>query len=252
MVERRHRASIATFFCSEPMACGHVVSLGGGEVHHARVRRLGVGDRVRLVDGNGTVGWGAFVKLTREHAIVAIDRVERAEPLAPIHLMVPIADRERMLLAAEKATELGISSWRPVAWRRSRSVAGRGEGASFQGKVRLRMINALTQSGGAWLPVLYPDATLERAIAACPPGARWLLDVDGDPVPVAGLGGEAPLTIAVGPEGGVEAEERDMLLGSGFVPVRLAPLTLRFETAVIAALAVARAALVQRPAMARD
>ncbi|MGH7647736.1 MAG: 16S rRNA (uracil(1498)-N(3))-methyltransferase, partial [Gemmatimonadaceae bacterium] len=90
-------------------------------------------------------------------------------------------------------------------------------------------------------PVLYPDATPERAVASAPAGGRWLLDPDGEPLPNISI--TAPLTIAVGPEGGVEPEERTLLLGAGFLPVRIAPLTLRFETAAIAGLAIARAAL---------
>jgi 16S rRNA (uracil1498-N3)-methyltransferase len=103
------------------------------------------------------------------------------------------------------------------------------------------MVAALTQSGGAWLPVLYPDAPPERAIAASPAGARWLLDAAGEPVP--SLPVQAPITIALGPEGGLEAAERSDMLAAGFTPVRLAPLTLRFETAAVAALGIVRAAL---------
>lgn len=240
-MEQRDRTAVATFFTPEPMAAGRPTMLGDGEVQHARVRRVGVGDRVRLVDGAGAVGWGQVVKLGKAQAMIDVDVVDRVAPLPVIHLMVPIADRDRMLLLAEKATELGVFSWRPVMWRRSRSVTPRGEGVSFQAKVRARMTAALTQSGGAWLPVLYPDATPDRAVAACAAGARWLLDPDGEPVAAPHL--SAPLTVAVGPEGGLEAEERSQFIAAGFVPVKLAPLVLRFETAAIAALAVARSAL---------
>lgn len=241
MVEQRDRAALAAFFCPEPMAAGHTVILGEGEVQHARVRRIGIGERVRLLDGAGGVALGTVIRLSKAHASIDVESVERVDPGPVIHLMVPIADRERMLWAAEKATELAIFSWRPVMWKRSRSVTPRGEGVTFQAKTRMRMLSALTQSGGAWLPVLYPDATPDRAIASAPAGARWLLDPDGDPVPSASI--TAPLTIAVGPEGGVEPEERTLLTGAGFLPVRIAPLTLRFETAAIAGLAIARAAL---------
>ena len=37
--------------------------------------------------------------------------------------------------------------------------------------------------------------------------------------------------------------ERSELIGAGFVPVTLAPLTLRFDTAAIASLGIVRAAL---------
>jgi 16S rRNA (uracil1498-N3)-methyltransferase len=240
-VEQRDRTAVATFFASEPMAEGRTTTLSEGEAHHARVRRIAIGDRLRLVDGAGGVGYGNVVKLGKAQAMVDVDVLDRIEPLPVIHLMVPIADRDRMLLVAEKATELSAFSWRPVMWRRSRDVSPRGEGLSFQTRLRARMVGALTQCGGAWLPVIHPDAPPDRAVAACPSGTRWLLDKGGDPLPTMTI--NAPITLAIGPEGGLEPGERSELIGAGFVPVALAPLTLRFDTAAIASLGIVRAAL---------
>ena len=47
---------LATLFCPDPMAAGRVAVLGEAEARHAKVRRLGVGERVRLVDGAGQDG----------------------------------------------------------------------------------------------------------------------------------------------------------------------------------------------------
>lgn len=262
-MERRDREAVATFFSPEPIVAGtgegerggaaaaagggggggngRVITLDAAEARHARVRRTALGDRVRLVDGAGGVGRGRLVGVGKTHAAVEVAVVDCMAPLPAIHLMVPVADRDRMLLLAEKATEMGVSSWRPVLWRRSRDVRPRGEGVTFQGKARSRMVAALTQCGGAWLPLLHPDATPDRAIAACPPGTRWLLDAEGDTAEVGSVA--APITIAVGPEGGLEEDERAALMGAGFHSVRLGPLTLRFETAAIAGMALARAAL---------
>lgn len=232
---------LATFFCPDPLSVGRTAMLGAAEARHAKVRRLPMGERVRLVDGAGTVATGLLIRVGRTEAVVEVDDVQRVEAPEGIHLIAPVADRERMLLLAEKATELGISSWRPILWRRSRGVSPRGEGITFNTKVRARMIAALTQSGGAWLPVMHPEAQLQAALAAAPPGTRWLLDADGEDVRL--RESLPPITIAVGPEGGVEPAERDLLLEAGFVPLRVAPLTLRFETAAVAGLALARAAL---------
>ncbi len=240
-MEQRDRTAVASFFASEPMVAGRVTTLSEGEAHHARVRRIAIGDRLRLVDGAGTVGYGNVVKLGKAQAMVEIDLLDRIDPLPVIHLMIPIADRDRMLLVGEKATELSAFSWRPVMWRRSRDVSPRGEGMSFQTRLRARMVGALTQCGGAWLPVIYPDAPPDRAVAACPAGTRWLLDKSGEPLPAMPI--VAPITLAIGPEGGLEPSERSELLGAGFVPVTLAPLTLRFDTAAIASLGIVRAAL---------
>ncbi|NUQ20972.1 MAG: 16S rRNA (uracil(1498)-N(3))-methyltransferase [Gemmatimonadaceae bacterium] len=232
---------VATFFAAEPVAAGATVSLDEDAAHHARVRRLDVGHRIRLLDGGGSIGHGTLVRLAKAHMQVEVATVERVEPPPEVHMLVPVADRERMLLLAEKCAELGAASWRPVLWRRSRSVSPRGEGMTFHAKVRARMIGALEQSGNPWLPALYPESTVERAIAAAPRGARVVLDASGDSM----VGTEmiAPLCVAVGPEGGIEPDERDLLLTAGWLPVAVGRTTLRFETAAIAALAIARAAL---------
>ena len=241
MVEHGDDAGLATFFSDDALEPGRVATLGEGEAHHARVRRVSLGERVCLTDGAGAIGAGKLVRLSKHQALVELDDVRHVDPLPEIHLLVPIADRERMLWLAEKATELGITSWRPVMWRRSRSVSPRGEGVAFLQKVRARMIAALTQSGGAWLPTLYPEASVERAAAAAPAATRYLLDASGDLLQASTV--ESPVTIAVGPEGGVEDFERATLLSAGFTPLRLAPLTLRFETAAIVACGAIRAAL---------
>ena len=240
-MEQRDHTAVATFFASEPMVAGRVTMLGEGEAHHARVRRIAIGDRLRLVDGDGGVGFGNVVKLGKAQAMVEIDQVRLFPPLPSPHLVLPLPTRYRMLLVGEKATELSAFSWRPVMWRRSRDVSPRGEGISFQTKLRARMVGALTQCGGAWLPVVYPDAPLDRAVAACPAGTRWLLDKSGEALPALPI--TAPITLAIGPEGGLEPGERTELLAAGFILVSLAPLTLRFDTAAIASLGIVRAAL---------
>jgi 16S rRNA (uracil1498-N3)-methyltransferase len=146
-----------------------------------------------------------------------------------------------MLWLAEKATELGVTSWRPVVWRRSKSVSPRGEGPTFQAKVRARMTSALIQSGAGWLPDIFPEASIENAVAAAPLGTRLILVRDGDPM--VGVPMKAPITIALGPEGGIEPAERDVFIGAAFLPVKLGESTLRFETAGVAAVAIAVASL---------
>ncbi len=197
--------SLATFFCTEPLVAGKPVTLPEDAAHHMRVARIPPGEVVGLTNGTGTTARGTLVKIARASALVdVLDVQEVARPVS-LHLLPPVADRERMLWLAEKATELGITSWRPVMWRRSKSVSPRGEGSTFQAKVRARMTSALLQSGGAWLPDMFPDASVERAVSAAPAGTRLVLARDGDPIASVAIG--EPVTIALGPEGGMEADE---------------------------------------------
>ena len=238
-MERTDRAPVATFFAADGLATGATVSLTEEAAHHIRVARVGVGECIALRDGAGKAAVGILVKVSRTSALVEISETSELTRPAAIHLLAPVADRERMLWLAEKSMELGVTSWRPVVWRRSKSVSPRGEGSTFQSKVRARMISALVQSGGGWLPDIFPEATVERAIAAAPLGTRLLLAKDGEPI--AGVPMRPPITIALGPEGGMEPGERDLLLGATFLPVKLAATTLRFETAGVAAVAIAAA-----------
>lgn len=240
-MERTNRAPVATFFTGDALVAGGTVTLSEEAAHHIRVARVAVGECVALRDGAGKGAVGTLVKVSRSSALVDIGETMEMPRTAAIHLLAPVADRERMLWLAEKVTELGVTSWRPVLWRRSKSVSPRGEGPMFQAKVRARMTSALIQSGGGWLPDIFPEATVERAVAAAPLGTRLFLAQDGEPI--SGVPMKTPITIALGPEGGIEATERDTFIGAAFLPVKLGESTLRFETAGVAAVAIAAASL---------
>ncbi len=219
-----------------------MLTLGEDAAHHMRVLRLEAGARVQLADGQGGRGVGTVVRVAKRNASVQVDTCEFVEPLPPVHLIVPIADRERMLWLGEKAAELGASSWRPVLFKRSRSVSPRGEGPTFQQRLRARMTSALEQSGGAWLPTPFPDSTVETSIAAAPEGVRVVLEKGGTSIAeLLGAERSVPVTIVLGPEGGLEPSELAQFAAAGFQPASLGSSLLRFETAGVAALAVARA-----------
>ena len=245
-MERTRSAPLATFFLSEAALEPRAqVMLGESVARHLRARRLGTGTSVALVDGEGRRGAATIVREAKDSVTVEIADVEEIAPLPEVHLMVPVADRDRMLWLAEKSAELGATSWRPVLWKRSRSVQPRGEGSFFSAKVRARMIAALEQSGNAHLPQIYPDAPLARALTAVPSGgSRLVLDPAGPPV--FGVAVQAPVTLALGPEGGLEDAEKAELRAAGFTAVSLGPGILRFETAGAAGVAIARALLHQQ------
>jgi 16S rRNA (uracil1498-N3)-methyltransferase len=240
---------VASFCMSETeFVPGTTITLGDAIGRHLRARRVGIGARVALLDGEGHRALGTLIR-QQPHAAVEVESVSVSAPLPALHLLVPIADRDRMLLLAEKCGELGATSWRPVLYRRSRSVKPRGEGITFVARVRARMVGALEQSGGEWLPAVFPDATLPRALDALPnEGTRLVLDRGGvSLLSAAASAPRAPVTLAVGPEGGLEEDERAQLIAAGFHPVRLGGQILRFETAAIAGLALVRSLLEHGP-----
>ena len=243
-MEHDRRPLDAQFVAPSGFGLGSEVTLGPDSAHHMNVLRLDFGARIGVVDGAGHAGAGTLIRLGRRDATVAIDQIWTVDPPPAVHMIVPVADRDRMLWMAEKCAELSAASWRPVEWRRSASVVPRGAGEAFRDKVRARMVAALTQSRGAWLPEQFAESPLAGALASAPPGVRIFLDPPGAPLlQVLPMPLVAPVTIAVGPEGGVEEPERAALAAAGFVRASLGPAILRFETAGLAALGAVQAVM---------
>ena len=242
-MERADLAALAGVFAGQPVTAPGRLALDEEAAHHLRVRRLAEGTGVRVHDGLGHVGVGTIALLAKRAVEVEVDAVHRLPAPPDVRLLVPVADRERMLWLAEKVVELGVRGWHPVWWRRSRSVSPRGEGEGFRAKVRARMASALVQSVGGWLPDVAPERELFDAVGVATDGHRLLLDRDGAPLlaHVAALSA-GPVRVAVGPDGGVEPEERERLLAERFEPVRLGPGVVRFETAGMCAVALLRGA----------
>ena len=198
---------------------------------------------MRLVDGRGRV---AFGKIEADgggkgELTVSVDRVVDVPRPSTLEIVVPVADRDRMLLAAEKCVELQVTAWRPAYFARSRSVSPRGEGEKFREKILARMQSALEQSGSAWLPDLHEETEILEVLINVPPACqRFILDASGAPLAALILSG--PVALAVGPEGGTERHEIEAAQQAGWTAASLATTVLRFETAAIAGAAVVRAA----------
>ena len=243
-MERGDRASLATFFVPEALRDGARVDLDGGVAQHARVRRVQVGEHVRLTNGAGTTATALVEQIAKRGIQVVVQEASYADPPPHLALLAPVADRDRMLWLAEKCAELAVSVWQPVVFRRSSSVSPRGEGEAFRRKVQARMIGALEQSGGAWLPEIHAEIPLAQALVSRQGDDvhRLLLDSGGARLVRADVRGAVDLLL--GPEGGIDMSELDLLTRDhGWVPVSLAETTLRFETAGVVAVGIVRSRL---------
>lgn len=215
------------------LTLGTSVSLDATEAHHLRVRRGEAGERLRLVDGLGRVGFGV-VTLGTHGAHVTLEEVEDA-PMPPrLVLAVGAGDKERFGWLAEKATELGVTDLVPIETERTVNVASRVRDGSID-RVQRRATEALKQCEGTWAPKVHANTPLERFLDEAPRGRRWVMDQAGEELPT--YVGEDAVTCLVGPEGGFTEGERRACAGAGFTPVALGGLVLRFETAAIAAAA---------------
>jgi 16S rRNA (uracil1498-N3)-methyltransferase len=213
---------------------GKRVSFEQSELHHLRVRRPKVNERVEVLDGAGLVASGTLVQVGREWMVDIGEAEVRARPAA-LTLVVAAGDRDRFFWMVEKAVELGVTGIVPVKTANTSGVAT-GLKSSHLARLRRSALEALKQSGLSWAPSIEDPVSLEEFLEKPPPGVGWLADQQGKPVP--GVLGTQPVTVVIGPEGGFTGGERESVLAAHFEPVALGYHTLRFETAALAAAAV--------------
>lgn len=217
---------------------GQRVSLDEGEAHHLRVRRAREQEGVEVLDGAGLVGTGRLVRVGSDWA-VDIETAERQTRRPELTLAVAAGDRERFSWMAEKAVELGVTAIVPLETERTAGVATR-VGAAHVAKLRRTVLEATKQCGAAWAPTVESPVPLSDFVGRPIPGQGWLADLSGL-TPPAALDG-TPLSVVIGPEGGFTSAERNALVHAGYKPRVLGSNTLRFETAALAAAAVAATA----------
>ena len=229
-------------YVDAPLATGRRVSLEGSAASHLiRVLRLKSGEALTLFNGQGgehaaTIAEARSGRLTVE--VGAASPIERESPLL-LTLAQGVSRGERMDLVVQKATELGAAAIVPLFTERS---VVRLSGAQAQRKLahwRAIAVSACEQCGRNRVPQLAPPLPLTDFLKQPGDGATRLLLAPTASARIQDLPRTAgPVTVLIGPEGGLTEAEHAAALSAGFSAVRLGPRTLRTETAAIAALSV--------------
>ena len=210
-------------------------SLREGEAHHLQVRRVEPGEVVELRDGEGLIGNGTLLRAGMAWS-VETGVTERMPAPPPLVLAVGAGDRDRFAWVVEKATELGVTAVIPMECERTAGVATKIRPQHLE-RLRRHALEAVKQSGATRATRVEEPVSVDTLVEQPPAGSRWLADATGEPTPA--VLGDTPLTVVVGPEGGLTPGERQRLVAAGYEAIRLARYTLRFETAAVAAAAAA-------------
>ncbi len=218
------------------------VELEPDESRHAvRSLRVRDGDAVELLDGEGLVVRGRFESTRKSGCVVEVLEVERRGRTGPeVHLALSVPRGPRMDSVVEAATALGVRTIRPVVF--SRSVAVREETpASRLARWQRLVREAVKQSGEPFAPAFEPALPLDAWLAAPRSGRSLLMHPDpAAPSLARALGASGAVTLLIGPEGGLVADELAAARAAGVEAVRLGDALLRIELAAVAAMAIAR------------
>ena len=198
--------------------------------HLFRARRLGPGDRLRIVDGQGGARWGEVRKVGRHDATVTLlEPAPSNEPALQLDLLVAAPRPQRASWLIEKATEIGAQRIGLLASNRSPRRYGPGTVERLRRVARA----ALEQSERSRLPQITGPHEWDTVASLLTAEERWLLDPAAEPRPLRCRPETRTAVLLVGPEGGFTAEERDTLLRLGCRSRSLGRRVLRVETAAV-------------------
>lgn len=220
------------------LAAGANLALPERAARHVMALRLEEGEHITLFDGHGGE-WDAALSMQgrgRFNARVGAFRaIERESPVV-ITLALGISSGDRMDLAIQKSTELGVAVIQPIATTRSvvRLKNERAEKriAHWEGVA----IAACEQCGRNRLPEIRPIQTLLDVVSQPAAGAKLLLSPRGE-VGLKSIPPARHCTVLIGAEGGLSPEEREDALRAGYQEISFGPRVLRTETAPLAVIA---------------
>jgi len=194
-----------------------------------KVFRYRVGDEVVLFDGIKTE---RLYKLSRiEQDAVELKMVtefERKLPHRHVYLFFSLLKKDKNEWVIQKCTELGVSNFVPV-------IAGRSEKTGFNVERAEKIaVEAAEQCGRSDIPHIREPLSLEEALREYQGKVQLLFCEETVTAPPAKIL-QLPTGVLIGPEGGWTEAELEQFNQAQVGGISLGHLTLRAETAAVAA-----------------
>lgn len=216
------------------------ILLDGEQARHiAKSLRMKVGDMLTVTDGNGNDFGCQIDNITKDtvHLKICYRQASQSEPDCRVTIFQGVPKGTKLEDIIQKSVELGV--YRIVPTLTKRCVSRPDEKGANKKNLRYQKIalEAAQQSGRGIVPEISTQLTLKQAIANDDSDLK-IVFYEG--------GGEAlkniidknaqSVSIYIGPEGGFDADEVQMLVEGGAVKATLGKRILRTQTAPVAAL----------------
>ncbi len=277
MKKHTRTARTARFHHQGDLQANTQLTLSKAASHHlVTVLRTRQGDIIELFNGDGC-NYRATVVDTGQRspgkcAVLQLQEASQAPTESPVHitLLQGISRGDRMDTSIRQSVELGVSHVQPLYTRQSAKALDEKRTEKKLEHWQAILVSACEQSGRAQLATLAPPVTLEhwlKDLAAADdeklPEKTFVLDPTARESlvsylqnmlrPVGESGGESSgdvtaasvpnIGLIIGPESGLDADEIQMAVDAGAIPVTIGPRILRTETAGPACMAIVQAVL---------
>ncbi|MCQ2181419.1 MAG: 16S rRNA (uracil(1498)-N(3))-methyltransferase [Bacteroidales bacterium] len=226
-------------FVGEPAA--GIIRLGEEEASHCvKVLRHREGDVISVIDGLGTLYRCRILNASSsgvEAEIIGSVTHFGTHPYRLTMAVCPTKNTDRYEWFVEKATEIGVDVIVPVIGDRSERRVIKTD------RMRKIVLSAVKQSLKGAIPQVCESISVKQFINGTGSDGIKLICycIDNEELRrnitevLASTDPKSDITILVGPEGDFTAEEVDLALEKGWVPVHLGQSRLRTETAAVVA-----------------
>lgn len=218
-------------------------SLDGPEAHHIlHVMRLKKGASIELFDGTGNLYDAEISAISRDKLSLVIHAVTHVPPLKPeLHLAPALLKGKKLDFVLQKAVELGVAALHPFTSQYCERQSGKT--SATEERWQRIILEACKQCGQAIIPQLSSTVSWSELLQKGSGFDRILLFYEKETarkisdIPFIPALDEKILLIT-GPEGGFSDKEISYALERCCTTISLGSLTLRAETAAIAAVAI--------------
>lgn len=216
---------------------GRVVVDGRRATHLREVLGVAVGSTVKAGIVGGGVGT-AEVLSVGDAITLRLAITEPASVPLPIEVLLAVPRPKALTRAVEAMASFGVERITLTnAWRVDKSYLSspRLQPEALAHAVRLGAEQGVTTHVPKVLVYRRLMELLDTRFAGRGEGARLIAHPAGKPMELV-VGSDAPITVAIGPEGGWIEREVETFVARGFTPVSLGAPILRVETAIAAIL----------------
>lgn len=232
----RENYTLPRLYVEADLSPGKDIALSKEQAHYLiNVLRKHEGDHIRVFNGRDGE-WRAEIRSAskRSTALQVTKKLREPQTAPDIWLCFAPVRKHRNTFIIEKATELGVARLMPVVTKRTQFPKLK------LGKMRLQIIEAAEQTERLDLPKAdVPISLIEMLSGWDKKRTLIFADETGDAATAQEVLTDlkGPAAILIGPEGGFDPKERDMLRSKPYItPVSLGPRILRADTAALSLL----------------
>ena len=218
------------YFLTDDPAAG---TLTGAEAKHAHVKRIQPGERIMLIDGQGTTAVTRVTSVGSGRVDGVVEKLQFVpQPTPRVTVVQAVPKGERAELAVDLAVQAGADAI--VPWISHRTIARwpANKQAKQVEKWRAQALASAKQARRAWVPEVREPVTTNQLSELLQERHALVLHEDAtDSIRDVEFGDD--VWLIVGPEGGIGEDELEIL---GARPVKLGPEVLRTASAAFAGL----------------